>query len=97
MRLIDADALKAVYERYINEPHVRVMTAAGQGMQIAIKSCIEILDNAPTIDAVPVVRCKDCEHLMFSDCYGECAKGHKGVVYPDDTCKFGVRRSPEGE
>ena len=42
-----------------------------------------------TIDAVPVVRCRDCKHLMFSDCYGECGKGHMGIVSPNDFCSYG--------
>lgn len=28
------------------------------------------------------VHCKDCQHLMFSDCYGECTKCHLGIVRP---------------
>lgn len=43
------------------------------------------------------IYCKDCENLMFSDCYGECAKGHKGIVNPHDTCKHAKRKPPKGE
>lgn len=39
------------------------------------------------------VHCKDCQHLMFSDCYGECTKCHLGIVRPDDSCEFGERRA----
>lgn len=55
MRLIDADALMKRFEE----------------MQTACKSVAEVLffdgvmamvENAPTIDAEPVVRCKDCKH-----------------------------------
>lgn len=36
------------------------------------------------------VHCADCKHLMFSDCYGECAKGYKpGIVRPEDSCGRG--------
>ena len=38
------------------------------------------------------VHCKDCEHLTFSDCYGECGKGYKGIVRPEDSCGKGTRR-----
>lgn len=54
MRLIDADALgigkcnEEVFEE----------TAYARGFNSAIK----IIENVPTIDAVPVVRCKDCIH-----------------------------------
>ena len=43
------------------------------------------------------IYCKDCEHLMFSDCYGECANGHKGIVNPNDTCEHAKRKPPKGE
>ena len=38
-----------------------------------------------------IVLCKDCKYLMFSDCYGECKKGYRGIVNPDDTCEYGVK------
>lgn len=47
-------------------------------------------------DVAPVVHCKDCENLMFSDCYGECSKGYLSIVNPDDYCSRGVRRK-EGD
>lgn len=46
----------------------------------------------PSVDAVEVVRCRDCKHLMFSDCYGECGEGHMGIVSPDDFCSYGRRK-----
>lgn len=53
MRLIDADALGigSAKREVFNDP------------QYADRwnSAIEIINNAPTVDAVPVVRCKDCE------------------------------------
>ena len=55
-------------------------------------SAIKIIDNAPTVDAVPVVRCKDCKHLIFSDCYGECGAARIGIVSPYDFCSYGERR-----
>ncbi len=51
MRLIDADALFKAFERtvwYDNADRDEVAE--------------EILLQMPTIDAVPVVRCKDCKH-----------------------------------
>lgn len=40
----------------------------------------------------PEVHCGDCEHLTFSDCYGECGKGYKGIVQPGDSCGKGVAK-----
>ena len=41
----------------------------------------------------PVVHCKDCKHVMFSDCYGECGAARMGIVGPDDFCSYGERRT----
>lgn len=56
------------------------------------KKALRCVEQAPTVDAVEVVRCKDCKYLMFSDCYGECGKGHMGIVSPDDFCSYGERK-----
>lgn len=39
-----------------------------------------------------IVYCKDCKHLMFSDCYAECGKGYKGILNFDDFCDKGELR-----
>ena len=59
MRLIDADALK-----------FDIMCVYGSNPQY-----INWLNHAPTVDAVPVIRCKDCvfwEHAFddWGKCYG---------------------------
>lgn len=41
------------------------------------------------------VKCVNCKHLMFSDCYGECAKGYKGIVSPNDSCGRGKPKTPK--
>lgn len=75
-RLIDANAL-------IKEANADGAYGYVDAKQIA---------DAPTVDAVEVVRCKDCKYLMFSDCYGECGQGHMGIVRPDDFCSYGERK-----
>ena len=49
----------------------------------------ERIDNAPTVDAVPVVRCKDCR---FS---GSCSIEEFGCTEPDDYCSRGKRKEPD--
>ena len=49
MRLIDADALKKETGKWLTNPTDSRLLA-------------DVIDNAPTIDAVPVVRCKDCKY-----------------------------------
>jgi hypothetical protein len=55
----------------------------------------EIVHRTPTADVAEVVRCKDCKHLMFSDCYGECSKAYLGIVAPWDFCSYGERKEQE--
>lgn len=51
--------------------------------------------NPPNPNYTPV-RCEDCEWLVFSDCYGECGKGYKGIVRPGDSCGKGIKRRGHG-
>ena len=97
MRLIDEDDLLAEYDRqHEGEP--------GKARKL--------IEDAPTIDrptrsqfkrmAVqlgyePVVHCKECKHLMFSDCYGECGAARMGIVSPDDFCSYGERKNNGNE
>ena len=55
MRLIDADSLLAEYDRQ------------HEGQPGKARKLIE---DAPTVDAVEVVRCKDCKH-RYSDSWCE--------------------------
>ena len=52
MRLIDADALKKkICQRY---PHFID--------RLALSEVFGAIKNAPSIDAVPVIRCKECKY-----------------------------------
>ena len=85
-RYIDADKLKpdntVFLSLYAEEP-VKVFSQ-------------KRIDNAPTVDAVPVVRCKDCKYLEITGCYGECGKAILGIVNPDNFCSRGKRRADNG-
>ena len=56
MRLIDADALK-----------IDIMCVYGSNPKY-----IKWLNHAPTVDAVPVIRCKDCKHWQCDDSESYC-------------------------
>ena len=48
------------------------------------------LINEPTVDAVEVVRCKDCEHWHHS---GYCKKlGIQHDRFANDFCSYGVKK-----
>lgn len=52
---IEREHLKDKLSRYLNAPHVRGGYSIGQGMRVAIKSCIAMLDEEPTAE-VELVR-----------------------------------------
>ena len=47
-----------------------------------------VLDETPTVDAVEVVRCKDCEHYSH---YESCSEWHTDPN-PEDFCSRGERK-----
>ena len=92
MRLIDADALK---KRMVNEPVKAVQDVDFQAewfTRIADTVChmIDMVDDAPTIEAVPVVRCKDCKWFggKYNDYCFRDEYNHAGDWY----CADGERR-----
>ena len=54
-----------------------------------------VIDEAPTVDAVPVVRCKDCKYRADATDNGNylCNRKMLGLVRPNDFCSFGERRT----
>ena len=74
MRLIDADKLER-QEYWGNERCFDYVDA-------------EDIDNAPTVDAVPVVRCKDCKHEFGGSCILCGFQKRK----PEDFCSYGERK-----
>ena len=82
-RLIDADrAIEIVRNQGIAHPNAYHLT----------NYATLILQEAPTVNAVEVVRCRECKHLMLSDFYGECKRGNFGIVKPDDFCSYAERK-----
>ena len=58
-RLIDANALIAYFEEQYNVAMDDPGPVSGYVMS-ALRCCIEHFKTIPTVDAVEVVRCKDC-------------------------------------
>ena len=49
---IERDAAKDVLRRYLNAPHMQGEYSIAQGMRIAVRSCIELLENLHAADVV---------------------------------------------
>ena len=78
-RLIDANALIAEYDRvHIGEP--------GKARKL--------MKDAHTVDAVEVVRCRECKWWHEDDDIGHCDNpdGLDNYAKPDDFCSYGERK-----
>lgn len=72
-RLIDADAMRKEWLENGENEFVYDTNAV-----------LESIDEQPTVDAVPVVRCKNCEHSdaeCHKDNFRYCMRGIKGDDY----------------
>ena len=83
-RLIDANALVSYIDECSQESRFRVYYGYAKSF----------IDDAPTIDAVPVVRCRECKHLGFCGdatnlevmgFYGYCSRGERKEGADNDT------------
>ena len=88
MRLIDADALQNILL-----PITTALEHEYGSLGGAVSGCMKHIDNAPTIDAVPVVRCKDCRHMEKSQYGRYCQIWGMYNGYGDDGfCCYGERK-----
>ena len=90
MRLINADALeKKLHELALDEWNHGPSTSWSN----AYLECEDIVYNAPTVDAVPVVRCKNCKYYeeTGSGGIGTCLLTISGAEV-DGFCAWGERR-----
>lgn len=84
MRPIDADALKAA----ITVDGYEHFSGCRSSSEVSLLEMVtDDIDEAPTIDAIPVVRCKDCKH-RFKDSWCE---------YADDDDNFYCARGERKE
>ena len=90
MRLIDADALQMVLL-----PITFSLEREYGNLGGAVSGCMKHIDNAPTVDAVKVVRCKDCNNLVNTtinaNCFLICDISDMEIA-PEDFCSHGERR-----
>ena len=85
MRLIDADRI--VYSWIID--------ADGEEHDgVTLQS---IIHKMPTIDAVEVVRCKDCENWDEHGHWCTIRDSYGWDYTPDDYCSYGVKKDGEAE
>ena len=90
MRLIDAEKLRAEYPGMPN-------CYNGFSDSYDKAMIVDMVDEQPTIDAVPVVRCRDCRYMTEhydtdgNAPYWTCSEWDSGTDY-DGYCHYGERR-----
>ena len=91
MRLIDADAYKAL--------HCKVCPSdcGACGFVYGKDDICGLIDKAPTIDAVPVVRCKDCHYGFYDSEINDamiCTRTNDGYWrHGNDFCSYGRKKN----
>lgn len=80
--------------RTINADGVKLEIKKWQNTKDDFRTLKQIVDSMPTIDAVPVVRCKDCEHWQQSvdGITKWCSVMRGRETKYDDFCSYGERR-----
>ena len=87
-RLIDREALLS-FEKMDAE------LCATCGEHHTAEDVIMMIKTAPTIDAVPVTRCKDCKYWQDNNDgypHEECRWGHGETPDANDFCSYGERK-----
>ena len=58
-----------------------------------LSAVITYLSEQPTVDAVEVVRCKDCRYCQRDSNGMWCFNDYEHNLQPDDYCSYGERRT----
>ena len=95
MRLIDADAVYKILESCeirkatIGNP----LTDWEYGYTCGIERAESEIECATTVDAVPVIRCKDCKYYRWEiDMCNEMYSTAHNIVHEDDYCSRAERK-----
>ena len=83
-RLIDTVKARVVAQRIYSDP-------------VLIHAILNTLNNTPTVDAVEVVRCKDCKYFNGESCSNSqwWDDDYTTWVKEEDFCSYGERRDGE--
>lgn len=82
MRLIDANALVEFAREGIEK-------TKPEGARMLLTFLRNMVELQPTVDAVPVIRCKDCKYRITANCE---RFGIKRYTQSDSFCSWAERR-----
>ena len=95
MQLIDVDILNQWIEN-IERANRRRLIIGLKPKALKVADVRYMVNKIPCVDAVPVVRCKDCKHYevhkpkVLENCE---RNGYLIPMSPDDFCSYGERRT----
>ena len=87
-RLIDADAFRREIDTY--PPFDKKTQGSSMMANFAKHMLLDALNNMPTVDAVPVIRCKDCKHRVLIDNVWRCL--YSDFIVPEHYCGYAERK-----
>jgi hypothetical protein len=89
MRLIDADGLRRRIVAFCTGCSTTYLT---------VENIVMMINQADTVDAVPVVRCRDCEYFVNAavNANGFLICGVSDMdITPEDFCSYGERKEEQ--
>ena len=92
-RLIDAEIL--AFDIKMKRDYLDTSGTVGRGEYIALNKALVMIDEQPTIDAVEVVRCKDCKWWVKQDVGGVCQLNFLLATSDNWFCADGVKGEQE--
>lgn len=79
-----------------NERKMLIERGLPGGEHVVVHSARRLIEEAPSVDAVPVVRCRDCRYFdTIMGEYGRCDRLERGLD-ANFYCRDGQRYSREG-
>ena len=73
----------------VSSDRLRELAEADREGRCVVQPRSDDTQTAMPAGAAPIVYCKDCAYLRYSDFYGECSRGLLGMVGPLDYCRRG--------
>ena len=96
MRLIDADVLDERFNKRIKWLRLDMHDQYSLGLYHGAVTDKNLIGKMPAVDAVEVVRCRDCKHRGTDDCIfhisGEPADEELLRKLDNDFCSYGERK-----
>ena len=95
-RLIDADILRSAKFHALPYTHIHALGAEPYSYELGWNDALDaVADSAPTVDAVEVVRCKDCKFMEIESSgkywVARCSIKNQ-ILNPSGFCESGERR-----